>query len=128
MPLNEKTGAIMRTSTFFSTVLALLLAGAPLAAAQTSTSPQQSHTKSEERAAIQSIQAIDVDELKAELRSKVDAIVANTKREYMNSLRKTVDATPEVLSALKAKGRNSAQVVAINIDKEGVLTFFTKAT
>jgi hypothetical protein len=106
----------------------LLLAGAPLAAAQTSTSPQQSHTKSEERAAIQSIQVIDVDELKAELRSKVDAIVANTKREYMNSLRKTVDATPEALSALKAKGRNSAQVVAINIDKEGVLTLFTKAT
>lgn len=46
----------------------------------------------------------------------------------MISLRKTIDATPEALSALKAKGRNSAQVVAINIDPNGVLTLFTKAT
>lgn len=115
----------MRTSTFFSTVLALLLAGSPLAAAP---APSQSQTKSEEGVAIRSIQVVDVQELKADLRSKVDAIVASTKQEDMDSLRKTVDATPEALSALKAKGRNSAQVVAINIDKEGVLTLFTKAT
>jgi hypothetical protein len=118
----------MRTPTFFSTVLALLLAGSPLAAAQTSTAPSQAQLDSEEAPAIRSIQVIDVDELKADLRSKVDAIVASTKREDIDSLRKTVDATPEALSALKAKGRSSAQVVAINIDKEGVLTLFTRAT
>lgn len=83
---------------------------------------------SEEAPAIRSIQVMDVDELKSDLRSQVDAIVASTKQDDMNSLREGIDATPEALSALKAKGRNSAQVVAINIDKEGVLTLFTRAT
>ena len=118
----------MRTSTFFSTVLALLLAGSPLAAAQTSTAPQQSHKDSQKGAAIRSIQVIDVQELKGDVRSQVDALVANVNQERMNSLRKTIEATPEALSALKAKGRNSAQVVAVNIDHDGVLTLFTKAT
>ncbi|MDR6304939.1 hypothetical protein GGQ85_002655 [Nitrobacter vulgaris] len=115
----------MRTSTFFSTVLALLLAGPPLAAAP---APSQSQTKSEEGVAIRSIQVVDVQELKGDVRSQVDDLVAHTKQEQMSSLRKTIEATPEAISALKAKGRNSAQVVAINIDKEGVLTLFTKAT
>jgi hypothetical protein len=119
----------MRTSTsFFPAVVALLLAGSPLAAAQTQPAPSQSQAESEEAPAIRSIQVIDVDELNADVRSKVDAIAVSTKQEEMSSLRKTIDATPEALSALKAKGRNSAQVVAINIDKEGVLTMFTKKT
>ena len=62
------------------------------------------------------------------MRSQVDDLVAHTKQEQMNSLRKTIEATPEAMSALKAKGRNSAQVVAVNIDQDGVLTLFTKAT
>jgi hypothetical protein len=119
---------IMRTSTFFSTVLALLLAGSPLVAAQTSTPPSQVQFDSEEAPTIRSIKVMDVDELKSDQRSQVDALVAHTKKEQMSSLRKTIEATPEAISALKAKGRNSAQVVAINIDKEGVLTLFTKAT
>lgn len=118
----------MRTSTFFSTVLALLLAGLPLGAAQTSPAPSQAQLDSEEAPAIRSIQVIDVQELKGDVRSQVDAIVASTKKDDMNSLRESIDSTPEALSALKAKGRNSAQVVAINIDKEGVLTLFTRAT
>jgi hypothetical protein len=43
----------------------------------------------------------------------------------MQSLRKSIDASPEVAAALKAKGLSSSQVVAINI-AEGVLTMFTK--
>ena len=117
----------MRTFTFtLSTVVALLLAGSPMALAQTS--PTQSQTEPQKSVAIRSIQVVDMDELKADVRSKVDAIVANTKQEDMKSLRKTIDATPEAVSALTAKGRNSAQVVAINIDQNGVLTMFTKAT
>ena len=99
-----------------------------MAAAQTSTAPSHAQLDSEEAPAIRSIQVIDVQELKGDVRSQVDAIVASTKRDDMNSLRESIDATPEALSALKAKGRNSAQVVAINIDKEGVLTLFTRAT
>ena len=90
--------------------------------------PSQSQTESEKGVAIRSIQVVDVQELKGDVRSQVDDLVAHTKQEQMNSLRKTIEATPEAMSALKAKGRNSAQVVAVNIDQDGVLTLFTKAT
>lgn len=121
-----------------STVGALLLSGSLLTAAQTSPAPAQSQTpqsrtsqpqtKSEEGVAIRSIQVIDVEELKADVRSQVDAIVTNTKQEEIKSLRASIEAIPQAVSALKAKGRNSTQVVAINIDQNGVLTMFTKKT
>ena len=74
---------------------------------------------------IRSIQVVDVKDLKPEVRSKVDDIVAHTSEEDMQSLRKSIDATPEVASALKAKGLSSSQVVAFNI-ADGVLTLFAK--
>lgn len=121
----------MRTFTFTLSTVALLLAGSPLALAQTAPAPapapSQSQTKPQAKpAAIRSIQVVDIEELEAEVRSKVDAFIANTKQEEIKSLRNSIDATPEAVSALKAKGRNSAQVVAINIDENGVLTMFTK--
>lgn len=120
-----------------STVAALLVAGSPWAAAaqtapapsQSQTSPSQtspSQTKSGEGIAIRSIQVIDVEELKADARSQVEALVTNAKQEEIKSLRASIEAIPQAVSALKAKGRSSAQVVAVNIDKEGVLTMFTK--
>jgi len=57
------------------------------------------------------------------LRSKVDEVVAHASEEDMQSLRKSIDATPEAASALKAKGLSSSQVVAINI-VDGILTLF----
>jgi len=74
---------------------------------------------------IRSIQVVDVKELKPEVRSKVDEVVAQTSEEDIQSLRKSIDATPEAASALKAKGLSSSQVVAINI-ADGVLTLFAK--
>ena len=74
---------------------------------------------------IESIQVVDVKDLKPEVRSKVDEIVAQTSEEDFQSLRKSLDATPEAASALKAKGLSSSQVVAINLT-EGVLTLITK--
>src|SRR6266566_1965313 len=65
------------------------------------------------------------EDLKPEVRSKVDDIVAQTSAEDIQSLRKSIDATPEAASALKAKGLSSSQVVAINI-ADGVLTLITK--
>ena len=59
------------------------------------------------------------------MRSKVDDIVTQTSEEEMQSLRKSIDATPQVASALKDKGLSSSQVVAINI-ADGVLTIFAK--
>jgi hypothetical protein len=74
---------------------------------------------------IRSIQVVDVKDLKPALRSQVDEIVAKTSDEDIQSLRKSIDATPEAASALKAKGLSSSQVVAINI-ADGVLTLFAK--
>ncbi len=68
---------------------------------------------------------MDVKDLKPEVRSKVDDVVARTSEEDMQSLRKSIDATPEAASALKAKGLSSSKVVAINI-ADGVLTLFAK--
>jgi hypothetical protein len=39
--------------------------------------------------------------------------------------RKSIDATPEATSALKAKGLSSSQVVSITV-ADGVLTMFAK--
>src|SRR5258705_6063676 len=71
------------------------------------------------------IQVVDVKDLQPAVRSKVDDVVAQTSEEDMQSLRKSIDATPEAASALKAKGLSSSQVVAINI-ADGVLKLFTK--
>jgi hypothetical protein len=59
------------------------------------------------------------------MRSQIDDVVARTSEEDMQSLRESIDATPEAASALKAKGLSSSQVVAINI-ADGVLTMFAK--
>ena len=74
---------------------------------------------------IRSIQVVDVRDLKPVVRSKIDEIVAQTSEKDIQALRKSIDATPEAASALKAKGLSSAQVVAINI-ADGVLTLFAK--
>ena len=81
------------------------------------TPPAQSST------VIRSIQVVDLKELQPAVRSKVDDVVAQTSEEDLQSLRKSIDATPEAASALK--GLSSLQVVAINI-ADGVLTLITK--
>lgn len=68
---------------------------------------------------------VSVKDLKPEVRSKVDDVLARTSEEDMQSLRKSIDATPEAASALKAQGLNSSQVVAIDISG-GVLTLFAR--
>jgi Spy/CpxP family protein refolding chaperone len=83
------------------------------------TPPAQSST------VIRRIQVVDVKDLTPAVRSKVDDVVAQTSEEDMQSLRKSIDATPEAASPLKDKGLSSSQVVAINI-ADGVLTIFAK--
>lgn len=74
---------------------------------------------------IRTIQVVDIKDLKPAARAKVDDVVAHTSDQDIQSLRKSIDATPEAATALKAKGLSSAQVVAINI-ADGVLTMFAK--
>jgi hypothetical protein len=72
-----------------------------------------------------SIQVVDVKDLQPAVRSKVDEIAAQTSEKDIQTLRNSIDATPEAASALKAEGLSSAPVVAINI-ADGVLTLFAK--
>ncbi|MGY4441285.1 hypothetical protein [Bradyrhizobium sp. LM2.3] len=53
---------------------------------------------------IRSIQVVDIKQLQPAVRSKVDEIVAQTSEEDLQSLRKSIDAAPAAVSALKAKG------------------------
>lgn len=110
-----------------SVIVAALSLGTPTFVQAQGTPPQsEAQTPSAQSSTvIRSIQIVDVNQLQPAVRSKVDEIVAQTSAEDMQSLRKSIDTTPETASALKAKGLSSSQVVAINI-ADGVLTIFAK--
>jgi hypothetical protein len=116
-----------------SAIAAAIALGTPAfvqaqAQAQAQGTPPQSEAQTppaQSNKLIQKVQIVNVKDLKPELRSKVDEVVARTSEEDMQSLRKSIDATPEAVSALKAEGLSSSQVVAINI-AGGVLTMFAK--
>jgi hypothetical protein len=120
----------MRNMTTAALVAVLALGIPALVQAQGASSqkgqpPAESQAPAESSVSIHSIQVIDVKELPPAVKSQVDDIVAKTSEEDKQSLRKSIDGTPAAISALKAKGLTSAQVVAINI-ADGVLMLFTK--
>ena len=110
-----------------SVIVAALSFGTPaFAQAQGAPSqPEAQNPPAQSSTVIRSIQVVDVKDLKPAVRSKVDEMVEQTSEKDIQALRKSIDATPEAASALKAKGLSSAQVVAINI-ADGVLTLFAK--
>ena len=110
-----------------SVIIAALSLGTPafVQAQGASSQPQAQTPPDQSSTVIRSIQVVDIKDLKPALRSKVDEVVAHTSDEDMQSLRKSIDASPEVAAALKAKGLSSSHVVAINI-ADGVLTLFAK--
>jgi hypothetical protein len=118
----------MRSFTASVIVIAAIALGTP-AFAQAQGAPSQSGAQqappAQSSTVIRSIQVVDVKDLKPAARAKVDDIVAHTSDEEIQSLRQSIDATPEATTALKAKGLSSSQVVAINI-ADGVLTMFAK--
>jgi hypothetical protein len=111
-----------------SVIIAALSLGTPTFVQAQGAAPSQPEAQTppdQSSAVIRSIQVVDYKDLRPALRSQVDDLVAQTSEEEMQSLRKSIDATPAATSALKAKGLSSSQVVAINI-ADGVLTMFTK--
>jgi hypothetical protein len=111
-----------------SVIIAALSLGTPAFVQAQGAAPSQPEAQTppdQSSAVIHSIQIVDVKDLKPAVRSKVNDIITHTSDEEMQSLRKSIDANPEVAAALKAKGLNSSHVVAINV-ADGVLTMFTK--
>ena len=119
----------MRISTVAVVIAALSFAPLALVQAQgVQPKPQaqkQTQAPSDQSAVIRTIQVVDIKDLKPEARSMVENVASKTSADDLKSLRSSIDSTPEAVSALKAKGLSSAQVVAINI-ADGVLTLFAK--
>ena len=112
------TASVIMAAVSLGTPAFVQAQGAP-SQSEAQTPPAQSSTM------IRSIQVVDLKELQPAVRSKVDDVVAQSSEEDLQSLRKSIDATPEAASALKAKGVSSSQVVAIGV-ADGVLTLITK--
>ncbi|QOZ37619.1 hypothetical protein [Bradyrhizobium sp. CCBAU 53421] len=109
-----------------SIVAAALSLGTPALAQTQGTQPKAPpQAQSEESTVIRTIQVVDVKELKPEVRSRVEAVIAKASEDDLKNLRGSIDASQEATSALKAKGLSSAQVVAVNLSN-GILTLFTK--
>jgi hypothetical protein len=106
--------------------MAALCLGTPaLVQAQGAQPKAEAQAPSDQSTVIRSIQVVNINDLKPEVRSKAENLAAQTSEDDLRSLRSSIDATPETAAALKANGLNSSQVVAINID-DGVLTMFAK--
>ncbi|WP_354489949.1 hypothetical protein [Mesorhizobium robiniae] len=76
--------------------------------------------------AIQSVNVVDIEELPKETQTKVNDVIAKRGEDGLQKLRSSIDATPQVKSALEAKGLTSAQVIAASMDTNGALTLITK--
>lgn len=75
---------------------------------------------------IQTVNIVDIEELPAETQTKVNEVIAKRGEDGLQKLRGSIDATPQVKSALEAKGLTSAQVIAASMDANGALTLITK--
>jgi hypothetical protein len=117
----------MRNFTASLIIIATLSLGMPavVQAQGASPQPQAQEPPAQSSAVIRAIQVVDIKQLQPDVRAKVEEVAAQASEEDLQSLRKSIDATPEAASALKAKGLSSSQVVAINI-ADGVLTMFAK--
>ncbi len=115
----------IRTASIIVATVSILGTPAFVQAQGAATQPEQAAPPAQSSTVIRSIKVVDVKELQPAVRSTIDAVVARTSQEDLQSLRKSIDATPEAVSALKEKGLNSSHVVAINI-VDGVLTMFAR--
>jgi hypothetical protein len=121
----------MRISTA-SVIVAALSLGTPAwvqaQGAQPNAPPQAQSDETDESDqsdVVRSIQIVNIKDLEPEMRSQVEDVVAKTTEDDLRKLRNAIDATPEVVSALKANGLSSSHVVAIFLEN-GILTLFTK--
>ncbi|AZO20504.1 MULTISPECIES: hypothetical protein [unclassified Mesorhizobium] len=120
----------MRKTILFAAAVSLALAGA--ASAQQQPSPQPSPAPAAPAPAtpkaptIESVNIVDITELPKDTQTQVNQIVAQRGDAGLQTLRKSIDATPKVKSALEAKGISSAQVIAASLQPNGALTLITK--
>ncbi|TIW29702.1 MAG: hypothetical protein E5V81_01815 [Mesorhizobium sp.] len=122
----------MRNAILVAAAATLMMAGAAGAQQQPTQQPSPAPTapaapKAQSAApAIQSVNVVDITELPKDAQTQVNQIVAQRGDAGLQTLRKSIDATPKVKSALEAKGMSSAQVIAASMQPNGALTLITK--
>jgi uncharacterized lipoprotein YajG len=113
--------------TIFLAAATLMLAGAASAQQQPTPQPSPATPKAQPAVpAIQSVSIVDIKDLPQATQTQVNQIVAQRGDAGLQTLRKSIDATPKVKSALEAKGMSSAQVIAASMQPNGALTLITK--
>jgi hypothetical protein len=75
---------------------------------------------------IHSVNIVDIQELPKETQEKVNIAVAKRSEAGLAKLRSSIDAAPQIKSALEAKGLTSMQVIAASLSNDGALTLITK--
>lgn len=108
---------------------AATLASATIAGAQQQPTPQPKPTAPSAQPAapaIQSVNIVDITELPEATQTQVNQVIAKRGDAGLQKLRSSIDATPQLKSALEAKGLTSAQVVAASMTTNGALTLVTK--
>ena len=120
----------MRKMTLLAAGAVLAFATAASAQQQPAPSPTAPSTPAAPGAqsapAFQSIKIVDIETLPDTTKAQVNAVVAKRSDADLQKLRGSIDATPEVKSALEAKGLSSAQVIAASMGNDGALTLITK--
>jgi Spy/CpxP family protein refolding chaperone len=117
----------MRIIMTLATGAALALSTAAAYAQAPSAQPPAAQQQAPDGApTIQSVRVIDLDQLPEDTRKQVNDVVAQRGPEQQQKLRESIDATPEIKSALEAQGLTSAQVIVASLSQEGVLTLVTK--
>src|SRR5882757_3874489 len=77
---------------------------------------------------VTNIVVVAMEDLPADIKAQAEAVVTRTTAEELAKLQNSVDASPEAVSALRANGLNSTQVVAANIDGDGTVTLIIQTT
>ena len=71
---------------------------------------------------------VAVEDLPPEIKAQAEAVITQTSADDLRRLQSSIDASPQATSALRANGLNSSQVVAANIDGDGILTLIIQPT
>lgn len=75
---------------------------------------------------IQSINIVDVSELPAEAQTQVGEIEKQLTDQDLAELRRSIDAMPQLKTALEAKGLTSEHVIVASLSQAGELTLVTR--
>jgi hypothetical protein len=75
---------------------------------------------------VKSVTVIDILQLPAETQTQVDTMVKQTSEADLAALRTSLDASPQIKSALEAQGATSSQVIAASMAQDGALTLVTR--